>query len=394
MTGVGLACAVLRSLLLYAGVLLVVSGRASAITSSLVGSGFSSPLYVTAPPGDAERLFVVEQGGKIKILSRSTGLTNATPFLTINDISKDGERGLLGLAFHPNYASNGRFYVKVTNPSGNAEVREYKVSANPNVATASSKRLILGYAQPFPNHNGGWLAFGPDGYLYIACGDGGSANDPGNRAQNKNSLLGKILRIDLNTGNRRKSYVIPVGNPFRGVRRAAPEIWAYGLRNPWRCSFDRGTGDFLIADVGQDHVEEVNFQPASSRGGINYGWRAREGSSDNPDVTDPAPSGAVNPIHEYSHGDAPDGGSSITGGYVYRGTGIPSLQGTYFFADFITSQIWSFTLTGGVKSDFANRTAELDPFTGGFDGFSSFGEGGDGELFIVSIGGSIFQIVP
>ena len=319
----------------------------------------------------------------------------STPFLTITGVSSGNERGLLGLAFHPNYASNGFFYVNLTNAAGNTEIRRYRVSAgDPNVADPASKLLILTFAQPFSNHNGGWIGFGPnDNFLYIASGDGGSSDDPQNNAQNKNSLLGKILRIDVNKTTRRANYAIPRGNPlFR--RGGAPEVWDFGLRNPWRCSFHRQNGNFWIADVGQNAREEIDFEPANDEGGRNYGWRAKEGSVDDPAVIDKIPRKAVDPIYDYQHGFGPLEGKSITGGYVYRGSSIPALQGTYFFADFISGNIWSFRYDGQQISDFQNRLAELTPAEGNFSLFSSFGEGGTGELYIVSYAGDIFKIVP
>ena len=375
--------------------LLPYCSAAFALSTELVGSGFVSPLYVTAPPSDSERLFVVEQAGTIKILDLQFQTVRPTPFLTITGVSSGGERGLLGLAFHPNYASNGFFYVNLTNAAGNTEIRRYRVSAgDPNVADPTSNLLILTFAQPFSNHNGGWIGFGPnDNFLYIASGDGGSSNDPQNNAQNKNSLLGKILRIDVNKTTRRANYGIPRGNPFFR-RGGAPEVWDFGLRNPWRCSFDRQNGNFWIADVGQNAREEIDFEPANDEGRRNYGWRAKEGSVDNPAVIDKIPRKAVDPIYDYQHGSGPLEGNCVTGGYVYRGSSIPALQGTYFFADFISGNIWSFRYDGQQISDFQNRLAELTPAEGNFSLFSSFGEGGTGELYIVSHAGDIFKIVP
>lgn len=365
-----------------------------------VASALDRPLYVTAPPGDTGRLFIVEQHtGRIKILNLNAGLTNATPFLDIDGLATGNEQGLLGLAFDPNYAANGFFYVNLTQTNGTTNIRRYQVSASdPDVADPATGTTVMTYAQPFSNHNGGWLGFGPDGFLYISSGDGGSGNDPGNRAQDiTDQKLGKILRIDVNgddfPADATRNYAIPADNPFVG-RTGDDEIWAYGLRNPWRPSFDRLTGDFYIADVGQNQREEINFQPASSKGGENYGWRVMEGTRCNI-PNDPLPCGDASftpPIHEYSHTSAPNGGFSVTGGYVYRGP-IPDLQGIYFFADYVTSQIWSFRFDGTHKTDFANRTAEVSADAGSVQSISSFGEDASGNLYIVDLDGEVFKIV-
>jgi hypothetical protein len=323
--------------------------------------------------------------------------------LELSGLATGNEQGFLGLAFHPDYANNGLFYVNFTATGGSfnngvTHVRQYRVlAADPNVANTRSAETLLTYDQPFSNHNAGWLGFGPnDGYLYIATGDGGSANDPGNRAQDvTNQRLGKMLRIDVDGDNGPGgNFGIPDDNPFVGAT-GDDEIWAYGLRNPWRPSFDRQTGDLLIADVGQNAREEVNFQPADSSGGENYGWRVMEGNrcNINGDALPCSDPSFVVPIHEYSHTGDPTGGFSITGGYVYRGDAIEGLGGTYFFADFVTSQIWSFHYADGVKSEFTNRTQELAPDAGSFEGFSSFAEDAAGELYILSLGGDVFKLV-
>lgn len=372
------------------------------LTTIRVGTGFAGPLFVTAPPGDTSRLFVVEQNGRIRILSNGSIL--APPFLDIRPlVLSSGERGLLGMAFHPDYDSNGQFYVNYSDLNGDTVVARYSVSANPNLADAGSAQSVLFIDQPFINHNGGWLAFGPDEYLYIATGDGGSGCDPGQRAQDiTDQLLGKMLRIDVNSdgfpADAIRNYAIPPDNPFVGTN-GDDEIWAYGLRNPWRCSFDRATGDLYIADVGQRAWEEINFQPASSTGGENYGWDCMEGTACS-EVSDcpvhgcvcNAP-GLVPPFHEYSQ-EGPTSPCSITGGYVYRGSAIPDLQGTYFFADFCSNQIWSLRYDGVTVTEFQDRTAELVPDVGSIATISSFGEGADGELYICDrSGGEIFKIV-
>ena len=359
------------------------------LTLERVTSGLNRPVGMAYPPDGSNRLFIIEQHtGRIRILDVKTETLLAEPFLDIDDLSTGGEQGLLGLAFHPDYSRTGLFYVNVTAPDGTTEIRQYRVSRfDPDVAGAGSVTVVLSYAQPFSNHNGGWIGFGPDGYLYIAAGDGGSANDPGNRAQNLNTLLGKLLRIDINgTGGSTGAYGIPPDNPFIALSSARPEIWAYGLRNPWRCSFDRLTGDLYIGDVGQGQIEEIDFQPAGSPGGENYGWRVMEGTrcSDNsqaggnPACGDP---GFVSPIHEYTHAV----GISVTGGYVYRGTALGGWQGTYFFADYGSARIWSFRHDGANLTEFAERTTELRPEAGEVGLVSSFGEDEAGELYLLDM---------
>jgi glucose/arabinose dehydrogenase len=385
------------------------AGRlASAITTQQIVSGLDRPLFVTAPPDDTERLFIVEQHtGRIKILHLGTGMVNVSPFLDLDGLSVDNEQGLLGLAFHPDYRNNGFFYVNFTDAAGTSHIRRYQVSTNPDLADPGTATAILSYSQPQANHNGGWLAFGPnDGYLYISTGDGGGTddNDTGHTADLGNgqditdNLLGKILRLDVDNddfpGDANLNYAIPATNPFVG-QSGDDEIWAYGLRNPWRPGFDRQSGDLYIADVGQNLWEEINFQPASSSGGENYGWRVMEGTSCHSGA-DPLPCNDpsfVVPIHEYSHGAAPDGGFSITGGYVYRGP-HPALQGMYFFADYITEQIWTFRYEGMNKTEFTNRTVEMTPDIGSINDISSFGEDARGNLYIVDLGGELFRILP
>jgi glucose/arabinose dehydrogenase len=371
------------------------------LTTERVATGLSRPLYVThTDEADTGRLFIVQQRGLILILDLETGQVLPDPFLDLSAlVSPSGnERGLLGLAFHPDYASNGLFYVNFTSRSNGATVvAEFSVDPDdPNVADPGSFRQLLTFSQPFSNHNGGWIGFGPDGYLYIASGDGGSSNDPGNRAQTiTDMLLGKMLRIDVDgddfPDDDERNYAVPPSNPFVGGA-GDDEIWAFGLRNPWRSSFDRATGDLYIADVGQSAREEVNFQPAGSPGGENYGWRCMEGTRctglSGCTCNDTA---LTMPIHEYSH----DFGCSITGGYVYRGAEAPHLRGTYFFADFCSSEIWSFRFDGQDKTDFQNRTAELAPRDGGaINSIASFGEDARGELYIVDLGGSVFRVLP
>jgi len=369
----------------------------TALTTELVASGLSSPVFVTHAPSDFGRVFIVEQVGRILVMDLATSQVDV--FLDITGrVGFSGERGLLGMAFHPNYAANGFFYVNYTDtdsiPNLDTHIARFQVVGDPassDVADDTSEFTVMTYAQPFTNHNGGWIGFGPnDGYLYIASGDGGSGGDPGNRAQDTtNQRLGKILRIDVDGGS---PYTIPPTNPFVGVT-GDDEIWAYGLRNPWRCSFDRLTGDFYIADVGQNIIEEIDFQSANSPGGENWGWRCKEGSLNFDFDATCATQTLVDPIHEYSHG-APNFPCAVTGGVVYRGCAIPDLQGAYFFADYCSNQIWSFR--GPTLSGFEERTTELDPAGPlGVSLISSFGEDAFGEIYLCDHGeGEVFKIVP
>ena len=349
-----------------------------------VALGLDQPVYLTGAPGDTTRLFVVERPGRIRIIRN--GQVEPQPFLDITPLtSTEGERGLLSFAFHPDYPQNGFFFVYHTDvPGGNTRVVRYQVSGDPDVADPASAKLILGVNQPFSNHNGGQIAFGPDGRLYIGLGDGGSANDPLGSGQDLASLLGTILRIDVDNGD---PFAIPADNPFVGNTNARAEIWVSGLRNPWRFSFDRQTGDLYIADVGQDEVEEIDVQPASSSGGENYGWNAMEGSrcfqAASCDQT-----GLTLPVLEYLHDS--QGGCSVTGGYVYRGTRIPGLAGRYFYADFCSQFVRSFAFAAGAATSPADSTQDLGPA----GGISSFGEDTNGELYILTIEGGVFKIVP
>lgn len=383
-----------------------------------VGSGFNRPVFAASPKGDRERLFVLEQHtGEIKILFLNSGAVAPTPFLTVPGLSKGNEQGLLGLAFDPNYATNGHFYVNFNDTTGTSEIRRYQVSAtNPDVADAASALTILRIPQPQINHNGGWIGFGPDGYLYVSVGDGGSAYDSGNghtpdsgNAQDiTDNLLGKILRLDVNgddfPADPQRNYAIPPGNPFVGVT-GDDEIWAYGLRNPWRCSFDRATGDLYIGDVGQSTREEIDVQPSGSSGGENYGWRLREGSIETPSVGVGGlkPPGAIDPVYDYSHGTGALQGFSITGGYVYRGP-VASLYGAYFFADAVNPRIWSFRYDGSDPmsfdgtnfTDFLDRTSAIVPDAGSIGGavygVTSFAEDDLGNLYILDFDGEIFRL--
>ncbi len=348
-----------------------------------VASGLAAPLLAISPPGDIERLFIVEQDGLIKILR--DGAILPTPFLDATSLTgANGERGLLGLAFHPDYDSNGYFFINYTNTSGNTRVDRFTVSANPDVADFSSQVNILSKNQPFSNHNGGCIAFGADGYLYIGMGDGGAAGDPSNRAQNPQNFHGKMLRLDIDNG---LPYTIPADNPFVGDPGALEEIWSLGLRNPWRFSFDTLTGDCWIGDVGQNILEEIDFEPAGA-GGLNYGWRLKEGNDCYNPSTNCDPGGLTDPIHEYTHGGNPFR-CSITGGYVYRGERMATMQGRYFYGDYCSGQVWSLRFNGSV-------TDEMDHSTefGTVPNITSFGQDGAGEVYVISGNGTVYKIVP
>lgn len=347
-----------------------------------VASGFARPLFVTSPPGDA-RLFVLEQHTALIRIIAGGGVLPA-PFLSLaGQITTGNEQGLLGLAFHPNYSSNGFFYVNYTDTAGTTRVVRYQVSANPDVANPASAFEVMNFPQPFSNHNAGMMAFGPDGYLYIATGDGGSSNDPDNRAQTPTDPLGKMLRVDVDGGS---PFAVPPSNPFVGLGTHDERIWAVGLRNPWRFSFDRGTGDMYIGDVGQNALEEINYQPSSSGGGENYGWKIMEGFECRGGGTACLPQPSLTlPVWDIAHPLA----RSITGGYVYRGAEIPHIQGHYFFGDFISAIVRSFRIQGGAAVDEQDWAADL----GNIPNIASFGEDAAGELYICSFDGTVYKIV-
>ncbi|MBX2926576.1 MAG: PQQ-dependent sugar dehydrogenase [Saprospiraceae bacterium] len=345
-------------------------------------TGFTRPVDI-AHAGDA-RLFIVEQRGMIHVLN-AQGQTLSTPFLDIRARvnSSANERGLLGLAFHPNYAQNGYFFVNYTNTSGHTRISRFSVSgADANVADPDSELILLSVNQPFNNHNGGDLNFGPDGYLYIGMGDGGSGGDPQNHSQTRMSLLGKMLRIDVDNGD---PYAIPPDNPFAEDDFTADEIWALGLRNPWRFSFDRHTGDMWIGDVGQNAWEEIDFQPASSTGGENYGWRCYEGNNAyNTSGCLPA-SNYVFPVHVYPNNFT--NGCSVTGGMVYRGLDFPDLYGHYLYTDFCSGRIWSLRPNG--SGGWTNQQL----LVGVTNNYVAFGEDQNGELYIALMLSGIIQRV-
>jgi glucose/arabinose dehydrogenase len=364
-------------------------GQVSSIAATRVASGLDQPLYLTAPPDDLERLFIVEKTGRIKILDLGTGQVLGDPFLDVSSqITTSSESGLLGLVFDPDFTQNGYFYVNLINASGDTEIRRYQVSTDPNRANSASSTLILAVDQPngLANHKAGWLGFGPDGYLYAALGDGGGGGDPFKNGQNIDSLLGKILRLDVHSdafpNDATHNYAIPGDNPFVGVT-GADEIWAFGLRNPWRPSFDRVLGDFFIADVGQNQWEEIDIGQA----GANYGWNVNEG----PAVFAGGPltgGSAVSPIYSYSHSV----GQSITGGYVYRGES-EGLQGYYFFADFVADRIFTLHFDGSAWVA-VERTSQITADVGAINNPASFGQDNYGNLYVVDLDGDIFRLTP
>lgn len=377
----------------WMGLWLVMSvGSHAEIGVELVAKGFERPLWAGAPQGATGGLWVMEQAGRVWIVDEKTGERAAEPFLDIRgEVSRKGnEEGLLGMAFAPDFATSGRFYVNFTDKKQQTRIARF-TSADRRTTPAKSQEVLLRFSQPHRNHNGGWLDFGPDGMLYIGTGDGGSGNDPDNRAQNLNGLLGKMLRIDVSPAT---GYQVPGENPFVGRENAKPEIWAYGLRNPWRCSFDRATGDFWIGDVGQNHWEEVNFMRKGEGAGANYGWRLREGSVATPakKVGGAKPKGVVEPVYVYPHGNSDDQGLSVTGGYVYRGP-VKELQGRYVFADYQNPRIWSFVLKGGKAADFKDHTQALQPGGGRINLIASFAEDHTGNLYIIDHTGPVYRIV-
>lgn len=357
-----------------------------------LASDFKEPVWAEAPRGVKDQLWVIEKAGIIQILDRENG--SKREFLDIRDRIKIkmNEQGLLGMAFSRDYLSSGRFYVYYTNLKGNSEIVRFTAHGKGmSECEASSGELLFSFHQNARNHNGGWIGFGPDSYLYIGTGDGGSGNDPKGHGQDLSTYLGKLLRIDVSP---KQGYKIPADNPFRKTPQAKPEIYAYGLRNPWRCSWDRKTGDFYIADVGQNHWEEINFMPAGKGRGANYGWRLREGMVATPkkDVGGELPKGAIDPIYVYKHGGGDMEGISVTGGYVYRGP-IKSLQGKYFFADYGNPRIWSFEVENGKMNNFEDWTDRFESESGRIGAISSFGEDDEGNLLIISLGGAIHQVV-
>ncbi len=352
---------------------------------SLVVAGLEQPVGVTHAGDGTGRLFIAEKGGFVRIVR--DGQLLSEPFLDVRSVitpDSTAEQGLLGLAFHPDYKNNGTFFVYYSeasvkeNGAADTVVARYQVSGDPNKADPATAKIILTIEQPFSNHNGGHIAFGPDGYLYIGTGDGGDGGDPQENAKNLTKLLGKILRIDVNAD----TYVVPETNLWKPESGARTEIWAYGLRNPWKFSFDRETGDLYIGDVGQELFEEINVQPASSKGGENYGWNTMEGMHCY-EPTDCDKSQSVWPVYEYAHGEA---GISVTGGFVYRGNNLPDLDGAYIYADFASGNVWTLRFTEGV---WVNELLEKGAFQ-----VSSFGEDEAGELYLTDFGGgALYRLI-
>jgi len=368
----------------------VTTAAAFTLTLTPFKSGFASPVFMTSAHDGSGRLFVAEQGGRVKVISRD-GTVLPTPLLDLSArVSKGTEQGLLGLAFHPNFRTNGKFYVDFTNLAGDTVINEYRLSPPSSNRVTLPGRRIIKIDQPYVNHNGGDIAFGPDGFLYIGMGDGGSGGDPGNRAQSRNTLLGKILRINVNGHTATRGYLIPSSNPYVG-RAGRDEIWSYGLRNPWRFSIDPATGALWIGDVGQNRFEEVD---RSLRGiykvggrGRNYGWRVLEGRHCFIPATGCSRVGKTMPLIEYAH-DNPnttDDNCAVTGGYVYRGNAYPLLRGQYVYGDFCSGRIW--TISAGA-SPLVKPTLRLDTSLA----ISSFALDGGRELFVLSLDGGIYRV--
>lgn len=383
----------------------------TSISLEQVETGFSRPVHITHAGDGSGRMFVVEQDGRIYILQNGNKI--GTPFLDIVDKVRapaGGEQGLLSVAFPPGFGSTkNHFYVYYTNNNGENQVSRFRLSSNPNIADPNSETLILTIPHPtFENHNGGQMAFGPDGYLYIGTGDGGGAGDPSGNAQNPGLLLGKLLRIDVEphapilvdlpnkifmpligtNGGSGLAFSIPPSNPFIGQPGYRPEIWALGLRNPWRFSFDRQTGDLYIGDVGQDSREEIDFRPANDDGGENYGWDIMEGFACYPPGSNCNPTGLTLPIHDYTHSD----GCSITGGFVYRGGGFQDMQGIYLYGDYCSGKIWGLQRNGATWENHLLNNGDHTLI-------SSFGEDQSGELYLTTLSepgnqpGAVYRVV-
>jgi glucose/arabinose dehydrogenase len=355
-------------------------GPSGEVSLQPVATGFNTPVYLTTS-GMGDDLYVVEKTGKVKILENAGSTPRATAFLDVSGkLAPGDERGLLSIAFHPQYATNGFVFVYYTATDGALTISSLKANPATKLVDAASEKVLLSIPHPVGNHNGGQLQFGQDGFLYIGTGDGGGGGDPDRNGQNKQTLLGKMLRIDVDKKDPGLEYGIPNDNPFE-MTGGAQEVWAYGLRNPWRFSFDRSTNDLWIGDVGQGKFEEVNFTAKGLSAPRNYGWNTTEGQSCyEASVCDKT--GLEMPVHVYAH---TSNNQSITGGFVYRGTVSPKIAGKYIYADFISGRIWSLTKSGG---NFLNAL-EVDTD----DNISSFGEGADGELYVVALGGKVSRLV-
>jgi glucose/arabinose dehydrogenase len=377
----------------FAFSLLLAPLTCAGVASEVLIKDLERPVWAGAPASAKGKLWVMEQAGKVWIIDLKTGQRSKKPFLEITGrvTRKSNEQGLLGLAFAPDFGTSGRYYVNYSEKNGDTRIVRF-VSKDGETTDASRGETILKIKQPFSNHNGGWLDFGPDGYLWIATGDGGAANDPKNLAQDLSSHLGKLLRLDV-SGSR--GYKVPADNAFAGKKGALPEIHAIGLRNPWRCSFDRVTGDFWIGDVGQNHWEEINLVEKGKSGGLNFGWRLREGEIKTPfkGVGGDKPEANHEPIYVYKHGSGSTEGLSVTGGFVYRGSKVADLKGRYLFADYQNPRIWSFSPEKGKATGFTDHTSDLQPKGDRINLISSFGEDADGELYITDLSGSVYRIV-
>ena len=379
------------------------------LSSVLIADGYKKPVFITSYPNNAKLLYIVEQAGLIKLINDGKKLSR--PFFDIikrvlNPNRPGDERGLLGFAFHPNHTNNGKLYINYMDNDGNTIISEFSTNSKLR-ADHKSERIILELKQPYGNHNGGDIQFGPDGYLYISIGDGGKAGDPLNAGQDLSSLFGKIIRIDIE----QEPYGIPKSNPFFGQKDKREEIWAWGLRNVWRFSFDKQTGDKYLADVGQNKWEEVNFEPASSKGGLNYGWRIMEANHCYDPKENCPTEGLIKPIIEYpndanhpafafriieelSFSETDVEGCSVTGGYVYRGQKIKSMQGQYIFGDYCSGNIWTLKVVNGKAINFKNRTEEINIGGGEFTTYiSSFGQDSDGEIYIIDYNGGIYKLI-
>ncbi|WP_367872573.1 sorbosone dehydrogenase family protein [Luteolibacter sp. Populi] len=384
----------MRYTLLAAALLSAALPAAAKPGTEVVAKGFNRPLWVGAPSHVKDRLWVIEQDGKIWIIDAKSGEKQAEPFLDITEQvrRKGNEEGLLGLAFAPDFEKSGLFYVNFVDKQQNTRISRFK-AAGPDFKEAdkSSQEVLLSFKQPYENHNGGWVGFGPDGMLYIGNGDGGAGDDPPNNGQKTDTFLGKILRIDVSSGS---GYSVPKDNPFVGKAEYKPEIWALGVRNPWRCSFDRKSGDFWIGDVGQNKWEEIDYLPKGKGAGSNFGWRLREADKENPTqkIAGDKPENNVEPVYVYAHGGKSDEGLSVTGGYVYRGP-VKGLEGRYIFGDYNNRRVWSFVLKGGKATDVEDHTDDFAPEGGKVGMISSFGEDSVGNVYIVDQGGAILRIV-
>ncbi len=372
--------------------LLLSSQLHAELKSTLIQKDLDRPVWAGAPDSVKGKLWIMEQAGTVWIVDLKTGERAKEPFLKINDkvTRKSNEQGLLGLAFAPDFAKSGRYYVNYNEKGGDTRIVRF-VSKDGVTTDPDSGETILEYKQPYGNHNGGWLDFGPDGYLYIATGDGGSADDPKNLAQDMTSMLGKVLRLDVSGS---KGYEVPADNPFRKDKKAKPEIAAIGLRNPWRCSFDRETGDFWIGDVGQNKWEEIDAVKNGEVIGKNFGWRLREGDVANPNdkIAGKKPKNNVEPVYVYAHGSGATEGLSVTGGYVYRGSEMKDFKGRYIFADYQNPRIWSFVLKRGKATEFKDHTSELQPEGKRINLISAFGEDAEGEIYLVDLSGAVYKI--